>query len=114
MREAAPGLRAMPSSAAAAARPWPRVPPRAARPIAMAAPIARAEPAVLPSAPAACANAEEGIRVNNAMASATFFLDIIIDSLIYPCGEECMASHKVTAALVRFVFGSQPNIDASQ
>ena len=40
MRGAAPGLREMPSSAAAAARPWPSPPPRTPRPIAKPAPAA--------------------------------------------------------------------------
>src|SRR5215212_5759349 len=58
----------MPSSAEAAARPWPRPPPSAARPTARPAPIARPRSRVPPpaEAPASCAKAASPANSNTA------------------------------------------------
>src|SRR5260370_40555723 len=87
MRADAPGLREIPSSAAAAARPWPKAPPSTARPIASPAPTAAQALTsnTLEPARSSCANAASGTRkaaadVNAAMASF-FGFDIVNGSL---------------------------------
>src|SRR5258706_5213288 len=88
MRPAAPGLRLMPSRAAAEARPWPMPQPSAASPIARPAPSA-AMACAPPPAPAAsaapCAKALVEIRVvSDAITSASFFLDMT--EVSFGCG----------------------------
>src|SRR6478609_11903865 len=119
MRGAAPGLRLMPSRAAAATAPLTGRPTSTARPIAIPAPIAAAACAPPPTPPpASCAKALEEIRVDIAtVARATFFLDIIIDSLVFPAARNVVLAESVSRsgpALVRLVFGRQPNVDASE
>src|SRR5258707_2668514 len=78
---AAPGLRAMPSHAAEAIRPWPSAPPKAAN--AMPKPAAMAMRPLPPAAaaPVSCANADGAINITAASATNTIVHFFITASL---------------------------------
>src|SRR5215467_3312465 len=80
---AAPGFRAMPSSAPAAARPWPMPPPRAARPMPRPAPsaicpklLARPWLLIRSASETACANA--GLAISRTTSDDTTEARILI------------------------------------
>src|SRR6185295_8240792 len=113
MREVAPGLRLMPSSAAAAARPCPNAPPSTAKPMASAAPSVAAAcmSKELAAAPPACANALPGTRptprIPKMVASTRLFvLNMTSSSLLM--------RPKTALLLMRLVLRGEANVHASQ